>query len=121
VLTESRGTDEHLLVRDDGKRWGHSYRDELVRNAAITAELPAGVCSTRTVGQGQHAVKVRDVIRFIEKDGWRNDRTKGSHRQFRHSVKPGTVTVSGNLGVGVPIGTLNSSLKERSDGIFGRR
>lgn len=57
-------------------------------------------------------MKVRDVIRMIENDGWIHVRTKGSHRQFRHSVKPGTVTVSGKLGVDVPIGTLNSILKQ---------
>ena len=57
-------------------------------------------------------MKVRDIIRTIEEDRWRHVRTKGSHRQFRHSVKPGTVTVSGKLGVDVPIGTLNSILKQ---------
>ncbi len=57
-------------------------------------------------------MKVREVIRLIETDGWRLVRTKGSHRQFRHSVKPGTVTVAGKLGVDVPPGTLNSILKQ---------
>ena len=42
--TNSRGADDYLLVRDDGKRWGHSDWDELVRDAAIRAELPAGTC-----------------------------------------------------------------------------
>ena len=57
-------------------------------------------------------MKVRDAIRLIEQDGWYHVRTKGSHRQFQHSVKPGTVTVAGKLGVDVPIGTLNSILKQ---------
>jgi len=57
-------------------------------------------------------VKVRDAIRLIEQDGWYHVRTKGSHRQFQHFVKPGTVTVAGKLGVDVPIGTLNSILKQ---------
>jgi predicted RNA binding protein YcfA (HicA-like mRNA interferase family) len=57
-------------------------------------------------------VKVREVIKVIEADGWRHVRTKGSHRQFRHSVKPGTVTIAGKLGVDVPKGTLNSILKQ---------
>jgi predicted RNA binding protein YcfA (HicA-like mRNA interferase family) len=56
--------------------------------------------------------KVREVIRVLEKDGWRHVRTKGSHRQFQHSVKSGTVTVAGKLGVDVPPGTLNSILKQ---------
>jgi predicted RNA binding protein YcfA (HicA-like mRNA interferase family) len=57
-------------------------------------------------------LKVREAIKLIEADGWRLIRTKGSHRQFRHSVKPGTVTVAGKLGVDVPIGTMNSILKQ---------
>ncbi|MEG4810199.1 type II toxin-antitoxin system HicA family toxin [Microcoleus sp. F8-D3] len=53
-------------------------------------------------------MKVREVIKMLEDDGWYLARTKGSHRQFKHSEKAGTVTVSGNLGVDMPIGTLKS-------------
>ncbi len=49
---------------------------------------------------------------MLEENGWRLVRTKGSHRQFKHSMKPGTVTVAGNLGLDVPRGTLNSILKQ---------
>jgi len=48
----------------------------------------------------------------IEADGWFLVRRKGSHRQFHHLTKPGTVTVSGKLGVDVPPGTCNSTLKQ---------
>ena len=34
-------------------------------------------------------MKVRDVIKELERDGWRLDRTRGSHRQYKHSTKPG--------------------------------
>ena len=37
------------------------------------------------------------MIKRIEWDGWRQVRQKGSHRQFRHPTKPGTVTVAGHL------------------------
>jgi predicted RNA binding protein YcfA (HicA-like mRNA interferase family) len=57
-------------------------------------------------------VKVRELIALIEADGWQQVRTRGSHRQFRHSRKPGTVTVSGKASVDVPPGTLNSVLKQ---------
>lgn len=50
-------------------------------------------------------------MRLIEKDGWYLVRTRGSHRQFHHPSKPGTVTVAGKLGVDIPPGTLNSILK----------
>ena len=40
---------------------------------------------------------VRDAIRLVERDGWKRVRTRGSHRQFRHPDKPGTVTILGKL------------------------
>ena len=57
-------------------------------------------------------MKVRELIRMIEHDGWTQVRTRGSHRQFTHPVKPGTVTVSGKAGIDVPPGTLSSVLKQ---------
>jgi predicted RNA binding protein YcfA (HicA-like mRNA interferase family) len=57
-------------------------------------------------------VKVREIIKVIEDDGWRHVRTKGSHRQFKHDDKPGVVTVPGHLGDDIAIGTLNSILKQ---------
>ncbi|WP_407890034.1 type II toxin-antitoxin system HicA family toxin [Scytonema sp. NUACC26] len=53
-------------------------------------------------------MKVREVIKRLEADGWYHNRTKGSHRQFKHPDKLGTVTVSGKLNVDVPIGTLKN-------------
>ena len=57
-------------------------------------------------------VKVREVIRRLEKDGWYLTRTKGSHRQFKHLNKPGVVTVAGKESLDVPRGTLNSIWKQ---------
>lgn len=57
-------------------------------------------------------MKVRDVIALLESDGWKLVRTRGSHRQFRHGAKPGTVTVAGKPGVDIPAGTLNNVLKQ---------
>lgn len=57
-------------------------------------------------------MKVKDLILLIEADGWLQLRQRGSHRQFHHPTKPGTVTVSGKLSVDVPPGTLNSVLKQ---------
>ena len=53
-------------------------------------------------------MKVRDVIRMLEADGWRLAVTEGSHRQFKHPTKPGRVTVSGHPGEDMPKGTLAS-------------
>ncbi|WP_414512168.1 type II toxin-antitoxin system HicA family toxin [Nostoc sp. PCC 9305] len=53
-------------------------------------------------------MKVREAIKRLEADGWYLARTKGSHRQFKHPDKAGTVTVAGKPNVDVPIGTLKN-------------
>ena len=57
-------------------------------------------------------MKVAEVIRLLERDGWQLVRTRGSHRQFAHFSKPGRVTVAGKLSADIPEGTLNSILKQ---------
>ena len=59
-------------------------------------------------------MKYRDLIKRLKADGWVLDRQTGSHLQFRHPNKPGTVTVSagGKLSKNVPPGTLNSAMKQ---------
>ena len=57
-------------------------------------------------------MKVRDALRLLEDDGWQHARTKGSHRQFKHPSKPGSVTVAGKPSLDLPPGTLNSILKQ---------
>ncbi len=57
-------------------------------------------------------MKIKELIALIEADGWFQVRMKGSHRQFHHRTKPGTVTVSGKASVDIPPGTLNSALKQ---------
>jgi predicted RNA binding protein YcfA (HicA-like mRNA interferase family) len=57
-------------------------------------------------------MKVKDLIALLEADGWFLARTKGSHRQFHHPTKRGTVTVSGKPSVEIPQGTLNSALRQ---------
>ncbi len=58
-------------------------------------------------------MKFREVVRALEADGWQLDRQAGSHRQYRHPTKPGTVTVAvHNLGKDVKQGTLASIWKQ---------
>ena len=57
-------------------------------------------------------MKVRDVIRLIEADGWYQVRVRGSHRQFKHAAKRGLVTMPGHLGDDLATGTLNSVLRQ---------
>jgi len=56
-------------------------------------------------------MKVRELIRLLEEDGWQQVRMRGSHRQFRHPTKPGTLTVAGKPGADIPAGTLSALLK----------
>ncbi|MBT9489728.1 MAG: type II toxin-antitoxin system HicA family toxin [Rubrivivax sp.] len=56
--------------------------------------------------------KVRDLIALLQADGWLQVRQKGSHRQFRHASKPGTVTVAGSPNIDMPPGTFNSVMKQ---------
>jgi predicted RNA binding protein YcfA (HicA-like mRNA interferase family) len=71
-------------------------------------------------------MKIRQVVRRIEADGWRLVRQRGSHRQFKHPVKPGRVTSAGNGGDDLKAGTLSSILRQAGlkgggrDGVRGR-
>jgi predicted RNA binding protein YcfA (HicA-like mRNA interferase family) len=49
---------------------------------------------------------------MLEKDGWYLDRTRGSHRQYKHPTKHGVVTVPGKPGDELAVGTLNSVWKQ---------
>lgn len=57
-------------------------------------------------------MKVRDAIKLLEEDGWFLDRTRGSHRQYKHSTKRGLVTIPGKPGDELAPGTQNSILKQ---------
>lgn len=39
--------------------------------------------------------KVKEIIQLLEADGWYLHTIKGDHRQFKHPVKSGKVTVRG--------------------------
>lgn len=57
-------------------------------------------------------MKVRDAIALLEGDGWYLVATRGSHRQFKHAIKPGRVTVAGKPSDDLAPGTFNSILKQ---------
>jgi predicted RNA binding protein YcfA (HicA-like mRNA interferase family) len=56
--------------------------------------------------------RVKELLAMIEADGWFQVRQRGSHRQYHHPNKAGTVTVAGKPNVEVPPGTLSSVLKQ---------
>lgn len=53
----------------------------------------------------------RDIIRRLEKEGWRLVRTRGSHHQFKHPSKPGRVTVPHPKKY-IPIGTVRAIYRD---------
>jgi predicted RNA binding protein YcfA (HicA-like mRNA interferase family) len=57
-------------------------------------------------------MKVSEVLRQLQDDGWYLVGTRGSHRQFKHRTKPGRVTVAGKPSDDLAPGTLNSILKQ---------
>jgi predicted RNA binding protein YcfA (HicA-like mRNA interferase family) len=57
-------------------------------------------------------MKVREVIKLMEGDGWYSVRTDGSHRQYKHPYKKWLVTISGHLNHDIAKGTLKSILKQ---------
>jgi predicted RNA binding protein YcfA (HicA-like mRNA interferase family) len=57
-------------------------------------------------------MKVGEILRMLHDDGWRLVATKGSYRQFKHSAKPGRVTVPGKPSDDLAPGTLNSIFKQ---------
>ena len=65
-------------------------------------------------------MKVRDIIRAIEQDGWRLARTRGSHRRYNHPTKPGGVTIAGHPSDELSPKTLSSILKQAQINIGGR-
>ncbi|WP_218059802.1 type II toxin-antitoxin system HicA family toxin [Xanthomonas translucens] len=56
--------------------------------------------------------KIRDVLQQLKDAGWQQVGQTGSHRQFKHPVYPGRVTVAGKPSDDVAPGTLNSILKQ---------
>ena len=77
---------------------------------AVTPRLYRG---TRKIGGRKgDSLKFRDVVKLIEADGWFLVGQQGSHRQFKHPVKNGRVTVAGKPAHDVPKKTLASILKQ---------
>jgi predicted RNA binding protein YcfA (HicA-like mRNA interferase family) len=57
-------------------------------------------------------IKVQELLKILREDGWYLVRQKGSHRQFHHPTKTGTVTIAGKTSVELPPATLQSVLKQ---------
>lgn len=57
-------------------------------------------------------MKFRDIIKMVEDDGWQMVAQNGSHRQYKHPLKPGKVTIAGHPSVDAAPKTLKSILEQ---------
>ncbi|MFM7232514.1 MAG: type II toxin-antitoxin system HicA family toxin [bacterium] len=55
---------------------------------------------------------MRDVLKRLRSEGWVLVRQRGSHRQYRHPERPGTVTVAGPGTLDLAPGTLKSIARQ---------
>lgn len=56
-------------------------------------------------------MRVRELEKILRDDGWYLVKQVGSHRQYKHPVKSGKVTVPNHTG-DIDKGTANSILKQ---------
>jgi predicted RNA binding protein YcfA (HicA-like mRNA interferase family) len=57
-------------------------------------------------------MKYREISRLIEEDGWELVTQRGSHRQYKHSRRPGRITIAGKRNQDVPRGTAANILRQ---------
>jgi predicted RNA binding protein YcfA (HicA-like mRNA interferase family) len=57
-------------------------------------------------------MKVREVIKLLEANGWTQARQKGSHRQFVKEGARRPIPIAGKPSEEMPKGTLNKILRE---------
>ena len=57
-------------------------------------------------------MKVREILKLLGDDGWYLIVIQGSHRQFKHPIKPGRTTVSGHASDDIHPKTLKSILAQ---------
>jgi predicted RNA binding protein YcfA (HicA-like mRNA interferase family) len=102
------------LKRSGSKALAPFEERERNRNGGAEPSARSGPVADASRGRfpAEATVKIRDVIKLIEQDGWVLVVTRGSHRQFKHPVKLGRVTVAGQPGHDIAGGTLNSILKQ---------
>lgn len=95
--------------------WPRSALERLHCVVAYLPNMPDAPHMTRHRGRrakGYLTMKVREIIRRLEADGWYYVGTKGSHRQYKHSSKPGRVTILGHLNDEPPPKTLASIFQQ---------
>jgi predicted RNA binding protein YcfA (HicA-like mRNA interferase family) len=94
------------------------HKKMLVSGCAASCRWGSMGCFTEGLQRGRRLpcypsnMKVSEVLRMLQTDGWYLVATRGSHRQFKHASKPGRVTVPGKPSDDLAPGTLNSIQKQ---------
>lgn len=65
-----------------------------------------------TVMRYNYNMKIKELLKLIEKDSWYQVVQRGRYRQFKHLTKTGCVTIAGKPSDDIDKGTLNSILKQ---------
>jgi len=78
----------------------------------LSVDYSGGIVDSWALYGYRLRMKVREILAILRDDGWYLKDTEGSHRQYKHPVKSGRVTVSGKPNDDLPHGTLNSILKQ---------
>src|SRR5438067_1782952 len=81
-----------------------------VRDCVGSAAIAWRMLPNRRPTDGR--MKVRQIIKLIEAEGWYRIKAKGGHRQYKHPVKPGRVTVPGKMSADLDKKTARSILKQ---------
>jgi predicted RNA binding protein YcfA (HicA-like mRNA interferase family) len=79
----------------------------------LAARLHSAGEDVTVVARGAHLAAIRtNGLKLIAADGWYRIKAKSGHRQYKHPLKPGRVTVAGKPSDDLAPGTLNSILKQ---------
>ena len=83
-------------------------------NAPVEVAVPDASAPHNRAHPGASSVplKVSEIIKLIEADGWYLVATRGSQRQYKHPDKPGRVTVAGKPSKELPPDTERSILRQ---------
>jgi predicted RNA binding protein YcfA (HicA-like mRNA interferase family) len=58
-------------------------------------------------------MKLKEILSLLREDGWYQVAQRGSHKQFKHSIKLGRITVPDHgQGKDLAKGTVNSIIKQ---------
>lgn len=76
------------------------------------AKYSLGRAVRSRVARCRMPMRVRELIQLLEKNGWKEMRSRGSHRHFKHPEQSSLITVPGSDGKELAPGTLNAILKK---------